>query len=185
MCLWVSGRRNSRQDPCTRVVIAWLQRVATPQACYRGLSGPSGRRKQGCPRECPTECLRSASGPGLRSVQRVSRERDTFLTLRGHSRGTFWTLRPKGPGDTEWDTPLETPILGDTPRDISGLKGPKDPCSRPGGSEAETNIYRGTSMLSLSLSLSRFPSRELNLRSCIRADATKCRSGTHEDEAAQ
>ena len=49
--------------------------------------------------------------------------RDTFLTLRGHSRGTFWTLRslgPKAPGDTPPDTLSDTPILGDTPSDTPG-----------------------------------------------------------------
>ena len=81
--------------------------------CYRSLSGPSGPKcprsvpesvpeNGGCPRECPTGCPRGPSGPGLRSVQKVSREcprsvRDTFLTLRGHSRDTFWTLRSPGP----------------------------------------------------------------------------------------
>ena len=86
-------------------------------------------------------------GPRLRSVQKLSRECpqsvwDTFSTLQGHSRDTFWTLRspgPRGPGDTPRDTPGGTPVfgdtLGDTPGDTSGSKGLRDPCSRPGGSQ--------------------------------------------------
>ena len=86
-------------------------------------------------RECPSGCLWGPSGPGLRSVQKVSREcprsvRDTFLTLRGHSRDTFWTLRsprPEGPQRHPeghfWDT--------------SGPKGPRDSCSRPGGLQCD------------------------------------------------
>ena len=63
-------------------------------------------------------------------------------TLRGHSRDTFWTLRsgPKGPRDTPRDTPGDTPVfgdtLGDTAGDTSGPKGPRDPCSRPGGTQS-------------------------------------------------
>ena len=88
-----------------------------PPACYRGLPGPSGPkclrecpwecpRKPGCLRgcltECLTECVRGPSGPGLHSVQKVSREcprsiEKVFQTLRGHSRDTFWTLQSPGP----------------------------------------------------------------------------------------
>ena len=92
-----------------------------------------------CPRECPRKWGVSEGvsdgvslgpfGPGLRSVQKVSREcprsvRDTFLTLRGHSRDTFWTLRRT--------LPRRPPIFGDT----SGPKGPRDSCSRPAGSQS-------------------------------------------------
>ena len=79
----------------------------------------------GCLRECPTGCRRGPSGPGPRSVQKVSREcprsvRDTFLTLRGHSQDTFWTL------------PRTPPVFGDTPGDTSGPKGPRDPVAGRG-----------------------------------------------------
>ena len=89
---------------------------ATPPGLLQGSLGPFGPesvsgsvrecpRKPGCLQECPTECLRGPLGPELRSVQKVSRECprsvwDTFSTLQGHSRDTFWTLRragPKGP----------------------------------------------------------------------------------------
>ena len=67
-------------------ILAGIYRsVAIPPACYRSLSGPSGPKcprsvpesvpeNGGCPRECPTGCPRGPSGPGLRSVQKVSRE---------------------------------------------------------------------------------------------------------------
>ena len=79
------------------------------------------------------------SGPGLRSVHKVSREcprsvEKVSQTLQRHFLGT----REPGPGDTPWDTPRDTPVfgdtLGDTPGDTSGPKGARDPCSRPGGS---------------------------------------------------
>ena len=50
---------------------------------------------------------------------------------RRHSRDTFWTLRSPGPEDT----PVFGDTLGDTPGDTSGPKNPRDPCSRPGGSQ--------------------------------------------------
>ena len=112
-------------------------KLATPPTCYRSLSGPSRLKcpesvpegvpeNGGCPRECPKACPWGPLGPGLRSVQKVSQEcprsvPDTFLTLRGHSRDTFWTLRSprrKGPRDTPSDTPSNTHVFknafGDT-----------------------------------------------------------------------
>ena len=58
----------------------------------------------------------------------VSREcprsvRDTFLTLRRHSRDTFGhsgARCPKDLEDTPWDTPSDTPVFGDTPRTLPG-----------------------------------------------------------------
>ena len=52
--------------------------------------------------ECPPGCLQGPSGPGLRSVQKVSREcprsvKKVSRTLRFHSRDTLWTLRSPGP----------------------------------------------------------------------------------------
>ena len=69
----------------------------------------------GCPTECPTGCPWGPSGPGLRSVQKVSRERprsvkkcpDTPGTLSGHFLDT--------PSDTPSDTPIFGDTLGDTP----------------------------------------------------------------------
>ena len=49
----------------------------------------------------------------------------------GHSR----TRGPKGPGNTPWDTPSDTSGSQEHSRDTSGPKGPKDSCSRPGGSQ--------------------------------------------------
>ena len=76
----------------------------------------------------PSGLLSPDSGPGLRSVQKVSREcprsvRKVFRTLRGHSRDSFWTLRrpgPEAPQKHPKDTPgtlrarraRETPVAG-------------------------------------------------------------------------
>ena len=67
----------------------------------RGVS-PRVSAKRGCPRECPMGCLRGPSDPGLRSVQKVSRECcrsvwNTFLTPQRHSRDTFWDTPGPGP----------------------------------------------------------------------------------------
>ena len=95
--------------------------VATSPASYRSVSGPSGPR---CPRECPWECPECP-----KSVPRVSREcqkgvPDTLGTLLWHSGA--WG--PKGPRDTFWDTPSNTPCfrehsLGHSP----GHFGPEGP----------------------------------------------------------
>ena len=73
-------------------------------------------------RECPSKCFWALECP--KSVPRVSPEcPDTFLTLRGHSRDTFWMLRspgPEGPQNTPRDIPgtlrvqraRETPVAG-------------------------------------------------------------------------
>ena len=112
-----------------------------------------------CPRECPRKwgvsegvsdggCPRP-KGPGLRSVQnfKVSRECPRSVKkVSGHSGDTLGTLfghsgarSPKGPGDTPSDTPSDTPhFRGHSPahsRDTSGLKGLRDSCSRPAGSQ--------------------------------------------------
>ena len=73
-------------------------RLASPLACYRSLSGPK------CPGSFPRGVSGALGAPGLRSVQKVSREcpwsvKKVSRTLRGHSRDT-WTLRspePEGP----------------------------------------------------------------------------------------
>ena len=59
---------------------------------------------RGVSREYPMECLWGPLGPGLRSVQKVSREcprsvEKVSQTLRAHSRDTVWTLRSRG---LEW-----------------------------------------------------------------------------------
>ena len=59
-------------------------------------------RKSGCPRECPGDTPRGPFGPRApecpKGVPRVSPEcPDTFLTLRRHSRDTFWTHWGPGP----------------------------------------------------------------------------------------
>ena len=73
--------------------------------------------------------IRGLSGSGLRSVHKVSREcprsvRDTFLTLRGHSRNSFWTPRSAGPKGPAWDTLSDTPRLQ---RHSQGHFGPEGP----------------------------------------------------------
>ena len=105
----------------------------------------------------PTEsCHRGPKGPGLRSVQKVSREcpegvRDTFLTLWGHSRDTFWTLR------SAMGTPRRTLPFSDTPHSIWGhwtrghapgtcyraRRARESSCSRPAGSQGEAVIAGG------------------------------------------
>ena len=118
-------------------------KFAIPPACYRSLSGPSGPKcprsvpesvpeNGGCPRECPPGGARGPSGPGLRSVQKVSREcprsvkkvsrtlRDTLGTLFGHSGRRTFPRTPPIFGDTLGDTPgtlrarraRETPVAG-------------------------------------------------------------------------
>ena len=62
-----------------------------------GVSPRVSPENGGCPRECPTGCPpRAPERP--KSVPRVSRSvKKVSRTLRGHSRGTFWTLRSPGP----------------------------------------------------------------------------------------
>ena len=111
-----------------------------PPACYRSLSGPSGPK---CPGSVPRGVSGALRAPGSgvskkcsQSVPRVSPEcPDTFLTLRGHSGDTFWTLRSPGP-----EGPQRHPE-GHS-RDTSGPKGPRDSCSRPGGLQIWGSIWR-------------------------------------------
>ena len=106
--------------------------------------GPFGPKVS---RECPQECPRKpgVSARALRAtnsrVSEVSQEcpgvSDTFLTLEGHSPDTIgrWTLRSpghRGPAETSWGTPSDTPCVREHSRDTSGLKGSRDSCSRPG-----------------------------------------------------
>ena len=94
-----------------------------------------------CPRkggasegECPTGCLQGPSGPGLRGVQKVFRECPrSFLTLQGHSRDTFRTLRSPEPevgphrhpvGHSLGHPPFSGTLLG-TLRGHFGPEGPK------------------------------------------------------------
>ena len=69
---------------------------------------------------------------------------DTPGTLSGHFLDTPEPgARRAGPGDTgpRRTLPRTPPVfgdtLGDTPRDTSGPKGPRDSCSRPGRSQTE------------------------------------------------
>ena len=106
----------------------------------------------GCPTECPTGCLRDPSGPGLRSVQKVSREcpqsvKKVSRTLRGHSRDTP-ELGARRVPETLRGTLRRTPPIfgdtpGDTPRDTSGPTGPKDSYSWPGSSQRMSILSAG------------------------------------------
>ena len=107
-------------------------------------------------RRCPTECPRghAAHAPECpRSVPRVRpKVWDTLLTLRRHSRDTFWTLRsprPEGPqkhpvGHSVGDPRFRGHSRGHPPGH-SGPKGPRDPCSWSAGSQfqkaEETGCY--------------------------------------------
>ena len=112
--------------------------------CYRNLSGPSGPkcpqsvpvecpRKRGCPRECFTGC----SGPGLRSVQKVSwvsPECPRHLNWYSReTRDTFWTLWSQGPGGPPRHA---VHTQRGHSRDTSGPKGLRDLCRRPERSQA-------------------------------------------------
>ena len=102
------------------------------------------------PRECPGSVPRGVSGalraPGSGVSKKCPRSvRDTFLTLRGHSRDTFWTLWSPGP-----EGPQRHPE-GHS-RDTSGAKGPRDSCSRPGGLQ----FWRAGKVTNMSQSSLRF-----------------------------
>ena len=82
-------------------------------------------------RECPSGCLGGPSGPGLRSVQKVSPEcPESVPGVFGHLFDTLGTL---------WGHFLDTPEPGarrapETPRGtLPGHFGPRDSCSRLGG----------------------------------------------------
>ena len=88
-----------------------LRARSVPGVSLKMSLGPFGPRAPECPESVPRvspECQKGVS--------------DT----PGHSQDTFWTLRSPRPESPQrhpeghsWDT--------------SGLKGPRDPCSRPGG----------------------------------------------------
>ena len=101
----------------------------------RSLSGPSGPKCPGSvPLGVPRVCLWGPSGPGLRSVQKVSRE---CPGVSGYSRDTFWRLRSPGP-----EGPQRHPE-GHS-RHTLGRKGPKDSCSRPGGCKTKFETKNAT-----------------------------------------
>ena len=101
-----------------------LPTLATRPTCYRSLSGPSGPKSPGSVPRGVSGALR-APGSGV-SKECPRSVRDTFFTLRAHSRDTFWTLRSPGP-----ERPQRHP--DGHSRDTSGPKGPRDSCSRSGG----------------------------------------------------
>ena len=164
---WESGNnpKRAKGSPVHLVILLRSSRgmdtyleyscFAIPPACYRSLPGPSGPKcprsvpesvpeNGGCPRECPTGCPRDPLGPGLRSVQKVSREcPQSVRTPFWHSGDTLGTLfgdsgarGPKGPGNTPSDTPSDTPHFRGHSQGHSGdTSGPRDSCSRPAGSQ--------------------------------------------------
>ena len=101
-------------------------RVSSKTGVSEGVShgesppGPFGPRARACPKSVPRvspQCLAHLFG--------------TPRTLSG----TFW--------DTSRDTPSDTPVFEDILGDTSGpkLKGPRDPCSRLGGSQIFWAVY--------------------------------------------
>ena len=111
----------------------------------RGVPGSvpeSVPEKGGCPTECPTGCPKS--------VPRVSPEclGHLFVTpgrLSGHFLDTPEPGARRAP-ETPRRTLRRTPpvfgdTLGDTPRDTSGPKGPRDSCSWPGSSQLKSGLW--------------------------------------------
>ena len=98
----------------TKALTKMLTRVATPPACYRSLSGPSGPK---CPRSVPRRVSRECPGHLF----------DTPGTLSGHFLDTPEAGARRAP---------ETPR--GTLQDTSGPKGPRDSCSRSGGLQHES-----------------------------------------------
>ena len=94
----------------------------------RGVSGALRAPGSGVSKKCPE------SVPGV-SKRCPGQSGDTLGTLFGH----YGAQGPKGPGDTPSDTPSDTPGFRGHSRghsaDTSGLKGPRDSCSRPGRSQ--------------------------------------------------
>ena len=98
----------------------------------------------GCPRECPTGCLRGPSGPGLRSVQKVSRECPecqkgvpaTPGTLSGHFLDSPEPGARRAPETPRRTLPRTPPVFrGHSRRHSGDTSGPRDSCSRPAGSQ--------------------------------------------------
>ena len=92
-------------------------------------------------RECRSGCFWGPSSPGLRSVQKVSREcprsvQETILTLRGHSRDTFGTLRGPGPKGAR-DTPMR-----DTPGILRAQRARETPVAGRGGLQSKRTSRR-------------------------------------------
>ena len=118
-CFWTTSSGNKNQEINT-------PNSAPPPDLLQESLGPFGARPE-VSRECPSRCLWGPSGPGLQSVQKVSRECpqcpghlfDTFW-LSGHFFGHSGARGPKGPRDTPRDTPgtlwarraRETPVTG-------------------------------------------------------------------------
>ena len=93
----LQAKKSERQPQNSGLEPGVSLRLAIPPACYRSLSGPSGPKCSrsvrgsvpetgGCPRECPTGCPRGPLGPGLRSVQKVSRECPRSVRTEGPER---------------------------------------------------------------------------------------------------
>ena len=140
--LWQAGPVLRSRRPATGVSRALRARSVPESVPENG----------GCPRECPTGCLRGlrarCSGVSKRcpeSVPGVSKRcpghsKDTLGTPFGHSGAPG----PKGPGDTLSDTPSDTPRFPDTLGDTPGPKGPRDPSSRPQGSQGQCSVIGAT-----------------------------------------
>ena len=115
-------------------------------------TGVSRALRPKCLRGCPGECPRK---PGV---------------SHGVSPGPFGPRAPECPRsvprDTPWDTPGDTLVfgdtLGDTPGDTSGPKGPRDPCSRPGGSQPMAQEYQSQSQKELLRELFLLPGYNYN-----------------------
>ena len=122
------GLRTS--DPLQHSRTPWSQSFRRPATgvsrALRARSVPeSVPENGGCPRECPTGCLRGPSGPGLRSVQKVSPECpghlfDTPGTLSGHFLDTPEPGARRVPGTPRQTLPRTPPIFGDTLGDTPG-----------------------------------------------------------------
>ena len=144
----VSQERNGATAPESGKICNLSLR--TPPACYRSLSGPSGPK---CPRSVPESVPKKRGGvrgsvrrgvSGAPECQKVSREcprsvRDTFLTLRGHSRTLFGhsgARARRGPDTPRRTLPRTPPVfaetLGDAPGTLRARRAQKTPVAGRG-----------------------------------------------------
>ena len=94
-----------------------------------GVSPRVSPKMGGCARECPTRCSQGPSGPGLRSVQKVSREcpveQSTWRIWTGplRTRDGAWTGPASDPGEGLDGTPSDSHRLLGLPESMTRFWG--------------------------------------------------------------